>query len=180
MKFEEFREGIFLNEVSLGGSPPIKGTLGDSSQGIFWLMLFSLSITKEHLTDFQKKNIYSGLSSFCQRLSVINIYLLAKYWITAMTKSLAVDIWLLCREISLAFLKVISLRSKKIYGYLNWIYWPLHAWSKSVWVSTDKLWPRGSQAPTVTNILFSLSYTFIVKEAVQKKSFFLGIYIYIS
>ena len=72
------------NEVSLGGSPPIKGTLGDSSQGIFWLMLFSLSITKEHLTDFQKKNIYSGLSSFCQRLSVINIYLLAKYWITAM------------------------------------------------------------------------------------------------
>ena len=67
MKFEEFREGIFLNEVSLGGSPPIKGTLGDSAQGISWLMLFSLSITKEHSTDFQKKNIYSGLSSFCQR-----------------------------------------------------------------------------------------------------------------
>ena len=28
-------EEIILNEVSLGGSPPIKGTLGDSSQGIF-------------------------------------------------------------------------------------------------------------------------------------------------
>ena len=78
-KFEKFREEIILNEVSLGGSPPIKGTLGDSAQGIFRLMLFSLSITKEHLTDFQKKNICSGLSSFCQRLSVINIYLLAKY-----------------------------------------------------------------------------------------------------
>ena len=33
-KFEEFREEIILNEVSLGGSPPIKGTLGDSAQGI--------------------------------------------------------------------------------------------------------------------------------------------------